>query len=302
LTPATKSVHGLSVPSFTFPAFPAMSALDFLAPLDIKAGMQDSRQHDSKGRPQRPDDRHKIFWIYVLILGAGAVVFFLGGLLVRNPNLPSYVYSRITSWLKNESNSSSGMPASRPSASPKTAEDYLELTRYDVRTLPADQKGVALALADAIGNAAAVQDRLAALEQNVRNDLPSLNSANALSAYAKMKPAATTLLEAATQQKIFFQSLETKLAQQFETSGLHEDLAKQVASLFYQGTPGQRAIDQAAKSEKLATELLAIANLLAETPNKWHVSSDGTIHAQDKKLEEEYRGHHEALTSVISSQ
>jgi hypothetical protein len=279
-----------------------MSALEFVAPLDIKAGMQDSRQNDSKRRQQRPDDRHKIFWIYVLILGAGAVVFFLGGLLMRNPKLPSYLYSRITSWLKNESNSSSGMPASRPSRSPKTAEDYLELTRYDVRVLPAGQRGVALALADAIGNAAAVQDRLAALQQNVRNDLPTLTSPDALTAYAKIKPAAATLLDAANQQKIFFQSLETKLAQQFERSGLHEDLAKQVASLFYQGTPGQKAIDQAAKSEKLATELLAIANLLAETPNKWRVSSDGTITSRDEKLEEEYLGHHGALMSVISNQ
>jgi hypothetical protein len=259
--------------------------------------MQASPENDPKGRPEQPDDRHRVFWIYVLILGAGVVFFFLGGLLMRNPHLPSYLYSRITSWLQNESNPSSSRG---PPAPPKTAEDYLELTHYDVRVLPADQRGVALALADAIGNAAAVQDRLTALEQNVRNDLPALKSANALSAYATMKPAAAKLLEAANQQKVFFQSLETKLTQQFERSGIHEDLAKQIASLFYQGTPGQKAIDQATKSEKLASELLAIANLLAETPNKWRVSSDGTISSQDKKLEEEYREHREALVSVIN--
>ena len=257
--------------------------------------MQASPENDPKGRPEQPDDRHRVFWIYVLILGAGVVFFFLGGLLMRNPQLPSYLYSRITSWLQNESNPSSSRG---PPAPPKTAKDYLELTHYDLRVLPADQRGVALALADAIGNAAAVQDRLTALEQNVRNDLPTLKSANAVSAYAKMKPAAATLLEAANQQKVFFQSLETKLTQQFERSGIHEDLAKQIASLFYQETPGQKAVDQATKSEKLASELLAITNLLAETPNKWRVSSDGTIRSQDKKLEEEYREHREALISA----
>jgi hypothetical protein len=258
--------------------------------------MQAPVENDPKGRPERPDDRHRVFWIYVLILGGGVVFFFLGGLLMRNPQLPSYLYSRITSWLQNERNPSSsrGLPAP-----PKTAEDYLELTHYDVRALPAEQRGVALALADAIGNAAAVQDRLTALDQNVRNDLPSLKSANALSAYAKMKAAAGTLLEAANQQRVFFQSLEATLTQQFQASGIHEDLAKQIASLFYQGTPGQEAIDQATKSEKLASELLAIANLLAETPNKWRVSSDGTISSPDKKLEEEYREHRDALTSVV---
>ena len=261
--------------------------------------MQESREKDPKGRPEEPGDRHKVFWIYVLILGGGVVLFFLGGLLMRNPNLPSYLYSRVTSWLKNESDTSSSR---RPPASLKTAADYLELTRYDVRVLSPDQRAIALTLADAIGNAAAVQDRLTALDQNVRNNLPTLKSASALSAYAKMKPEAAKLLDAADQQKVFFESLETKLTEQFERSGLHEELAKQVASLFYQGTPGQKAVDQAIKSEKLASELLAIANLFAETPNKWNVSADGTVHSPDKKLDQEYRGHHNALLSVISDQ
>ena len=270
-----------------------------MAPLDIKAGMQESHEKDPKGRPEEPDDRHKVFWIYVLILGGGVVLFFLGGLLMRNPNLPSYLYARVTSWLKNESDTSSSR---RPPASLKTAADYLELTHYDVRVLPPDQRAIALTLADAIGHAAAVQDRLTALEQNVRNDLPTLKSASALSAYAKTKPEAAKLLDAADQQKVFFESLEAKLTEQFERSGLHEELAKQVASLFYQGTPGQKAVDQAIKSEELASELLAIANLFAETPNKWDVSSDGTVHSPDEKLDQEYRGHHNALLSVISDQ
>jgi hypothetical protein len=261
--------------------------------------VQDSPQKGPKGRPDEPDDRHRVVWIYVLILGGGVVFFFLGGLLMRNPNLPSFLYSRVTSWLRNENNASSSRRVPPP---PKTAEDYLELTHYDVRELPPDQRGVALALADAIGNAAAVQDRLRALEQNVRNDLSTLKSRDALSAYAKMKPAAATLLQAANQQKVFFENLETNLAQQFETSGVYEDLAKQIAARFYQRTPGQRAIDQADKSEKLASELLAIANLLSETPNKWRVSSDGAIHAQDKKLDDEYRAHRDALTSAIGNQ
>jgi hypothetical protein len=278
---------------------PGDVGIEFLGPPDIKAEMRDSHEKDAKGRPEHRDDRHKVFWIYVLILGAGVVVFFLGGLLMRNPNLPSYLYSQVTSWLKNESNPSSSL---RPPPSLKTAEDYLELTRYDVRVLTSDQRAIALALADAIGNAAAVQDRLSALEQNVRNDLPTLKSAKALSAYSRIKPEAAKLLDAADQQKVFFESLATKLAEQFERSGLHPDMAKQVASLFYQSTPGQKAVDQAAKSEKLASELLAIANLLAETPNKWRVSSDGAIHSPDEKLDQEYRGHEEALMSVISNQ
>jgi hypothetical protein len=265
--------------------------------------MQDSPEkgpsgNGSRRRPKEPDDRPRVGWIYVLILGGGAVLFFLGGLLMRNPHLPSYIYSRVTNWLQNENNTSSPLRLPPP---PKTAEDYLELTHYDVRLLPPHQRGVALALAEAIGSAAAVQDRLTALQQTVQNDLPTLKSADALSAYAKIKPAAATLLEAANRQKDFFQNLETGLAQQFERSGVHENLAKQIASLFYQGTPGQKAVDKADKAEKLASQLLAIANLLSETQNQWRVSPDGAISSPDKKLEEEYREHQQALQAAIGA-
>jgi hypothetical protein len=158
-----------------------------------------------------------------------------------------------------------------------------------------------LALADAIGNAAALQDRLAALEQSVRNDLASLNSANAISAYAKIKPEATKLLNAANQQKLFFENLETTLTGQLANNGVRQEMARQVASLFYEGRPGQKAVDQAAKSDQLATEILAIANLLEETPSKWRVSSDGIIHSPDKKLEEEYQRHAAALRAALST-
>jgi hypothetical protein len=256
--------------------------------------MQDSRQRAPNRGPEDPGDGHKVFWVYVLVLGGGSVLFFLGGLLVRNPNLPSYLYSQVNSWWKNENDSSSHL---RPFASPKSAEDYLALTHYDVRALPPDQRAIALVLADAIGNAAALQDRLAALEQSVRNDLASLKSANAISAYAKIKPQATKLLNAANQQKLFFENLESTLTGQLANNGVRQETAQQVASLFYEGTPGQKAMDQAAKSDHLATEILAIANLLEETPSKWRVSSDGTIHSPDKKLEEEYQAHATALST-----
>ena len=156
-------------------------------------------------------------------------------------------------------------------------------------------------MADAIGNAAALQDRLAALEQSVRNDLASLNSANPISAYAKIKPEATKLLNAANQQKLFFENLETTLTGQLANNGVRQEIARQVASLFYEATPGQKALDQAAKSDQLATEILAIANLLEETPSKWRVSSDGEIHSPDKKLEQEYQRHAAALRAALST-
>ena len=183
-----------------------------------------------------------------------------------------------------------------------TAEDYLALTHYDVRTLSPVQKVVALALVNLSGETADAQDRLSHLAQVVLNDLPSLKSADALAAYQKLKPEATRLLDAAGQQKNLFGDLESNLATQLQKGGLNSgETAKEVALRFHQDTPGQKAVDEAVKQQKLSTELIAIANLLAETPNKWQVSPDGTIRSPDNKLDEEYRGHREALDAAIAA-
>ena len=261
--------------------------------------MKDSRKSDPQEHPEEPGDRHKVFWVYVLILGGGVLIFFLGGLWVRNPDLPSYLYSEISSWLSNRNRPASG--ALRPPPSPKTAEDYLALTHYDVRTLSPMQKAVALTLVNLSGETADAQDRLSHLAQVVLNDLPSLKSADALAAYQKLKPEATRLLDAARQEKNLFEDLESNLATQLQKGGLNNETAKEVALRFYQDTPGQKAVDEAVKQQKLATELIAIANLLAETPNKWQVSPDRTIRSPDNKLDEEYRGHREALDAAIAA-
>jgi hypothetical protein len=264
-----------------------------------QGGVKDSRKSEPEEHPEEPGHRHKVFWVYVLILGGGVVIFFLGGLWVRNPDLPSYLYSQISGWLGSRNRPASG--GLRPPPSPKTAEDYLALTHYDVRTLSAVQRAVALALVNLSGETADARDRLSHLAQTVLNDLPSLKSADALAAYQKIKPEATRLLDAADRQKNLFENLESNLATQLQNGGLNGEMAKEVAQRFYQDTPGRKAVDEAAKQQKLATELIAIANLLAETTGKWQVWSDGTIRSLDKKLDEEYGEHHNALMVAVGN-
>jgi hypothetical protein len=260
--------------------------------------VKESRKTDPEEHPEKAGDHHKVFWIYALILGAGVVIFFLGGLWMRNPGLPSYLYSEISSWLGNRKRPPS--EGSRTVPEPKTAEDYLALTQYDMRRLSPVQQAVAFALVNLSGKTADAQDRLRHLAQAVQNDLPTLKSGDALAGYQKLKPEAARLLDAADQQKSLFENLQSDLATQLQQAGLDPEMAKKVALRFDQGTPGQKAVDEAVNQQKLATELIAIANLLAETPNKWRVSPDGTIHSADSKLDEEYRAHREALDAVSS--
>jgi F0F1-type ATP synthase beta subunit len=75
-------------------------------------------------------------------------------------------------------------------------------------------------------------------------------------------------------------------------------MARQVATLFCQQMSAEAAVKRAAKLERFASELLATAELFAETPGEWSVSPTGQIHAKDPKLEQEYTEHRASLTEA----
>jgi hypothetical protein len=242
---------------------------------------------DSDDRQEKPGHRRKVLLIYIVVLGCSTLLFFLGGLLLRNPNAPFYFQAAVESWLK-----------PKPSATPKTAEDYLELSRQKPTDLSPDQKLIARELANLTAKISQAQERLTASIATVKAELPRLNTADALAAYDRLKDEATKLASTASQQKALLDDLADRITQQLETRGLTNDMARQVANLFCQRINAEAAINHAAKVQQFASELLATAELFAETPGQWSVSPTGEIHSKDPKLEEEYTEHQTSLTAA----
>jgi hypothetical protein len=247
-------------------------------------------------RQERPGYRRKVLLVYAFVLGSSAILFFLGGFLLRNPNALPYFRAAIESWWK---------PKTRGPDAPTTAADYLKLSHRNLTDLSPEQKPIARELADLARKVSEIQGRLDSSKEAVQEQLPRLKTADALSAYTGLKAEAAKLASAAGRQKAFFEGLEDWITERLKTRGLSSDMAGQVAALFCQRVNAQDAINQAAKLQGFASELLCTAELLAETPGQWTVFSNGEIRSKDPKLEEEYREHQTSLVAamqVISGQ
>jgi hypothetical protein len=258
--------------------------VEFSCSADYPDGML---KPDSDDRQEKQGHRRKVLLIYILVLGGSAILFFLGGFLLRNPSAPSYFQAAVESWLK-----------PKPSVTPITAEDYLELSRQKPTDLSPELKLIARDLANLITKVSQAQDRLTASTAAVNAELPRLKTSEALAAYDRLKDEATKLASAASQQKALLDGLADRITQQLQTHGLTNDMARQVANLFGQRIKAEALADHAAKVQQFASELLATAELLAETPGQWSASPTGEIHSKDPKLEQEYTEHQANLTAA----
>ena len=110
--------------------------------------------HRDEEAPPPPRNRFIRFVFAVLFLVIGAAVFFAGGVVVRNPELPNYLLDRI---VRGFHGAASGRTATgkgvvssaenlKPPPPPTTPEQYLNLMSYDENSLPSDERAVASVL------------------------------------------------------------------------------------------------------------------------------------------------------------
>ena len=107
--------------------------------------------HQDDEAPPPPRNRFIRFLFAALFLVVGMVVFFIGGLVVRNPELPNYLLDQIVRHFQGASGSKVNTKAIRSGAGakinqtpppvPTTAEEYVNLMNYDENVL-SDRKSV----------------------------------------------------------------------------------------------------------------------------------------------------------------
>lgn len=114
--------------------------------------------HQDDEAPSPPRNSFTRFIFAVLFLVIGMVVFFIGGLVVRNPELPNYLLDRIIRRFKGATPAGVTINPSRsgissnitPPPVPKTAEEYLNLMNYDENVLSSEERPIASILNQAV--------------------------------------------------------------------------------------------------------------------------------------------------------
>ena len=115
----------------------------------LKPGMDILRpppghQDDEAPPPRRNPFIRLVFAVLFLVIGM--VVFFIGGLVVRNPELPNYVLDQIVRHFRGSANAGIRVnPVAKitPPPSPTTAEEYIDLLNYDENDLSPSERAIA---------------------------------------------------------------------------------------------------------------------------------------------------------------
>ena len=121
-----------------------------------KPGMQILRPPPGSGGSEGTEDvapsknRFLQVLVAVLFLVIGMVIFFVGGVIVRNPELPNYLLDQVvTRFRGTKGNQNTGIERTgagagnvTPPPSPTTAEEYLNLMSYDENVLSTDERAI----------------------------------------------------------------------------------------------------------------------------------------------------------------
>lgn len=288
----------------------------------LKPGMDILRpppghQDDEAPPPRRNPFIRLVFAVLFLVIGM--VVFFIGGLVVRNPELPNYLLDQIvrrfqsatahgtTSGKANVSSSEN----LKPPPPPTTPEQYLNLMSYDERTLPPDERAAASVLNQ---NTVTLEDFTLI---RWATEVDQLMARQIIPGFAKIQPGSDVTDVRAAIEKCsekakgvtqFYQDLPEQIAGKLISAGVSNSLAHQTGQFFAERAQSQKNISAATELSLACKSMTTLVDLLVKPPANWKRDSTGTVMfttwntaEQFNAASKEFTAHFNALYAVFKT-
>jgi hypothetical protein len=268
------------------------------------------QQDDEAPPPSR--NRFLRFLFAILFLVVGMVVFFIGGVVVRNPQMPNYLLDRIVRHFQGRDARSAtagkGYVSSaenlKPPPTPTTPEQYLNLMSYDENTLPPDERAAASVL-----NQTVVHLEAASFVRS-SPEMAQLFSKQIIPGIAKLQPggSVTEIRDAIEKCRVkantiiqFYQELPEDLAQKLIAAGVPDSLAHQTGELFTKRAKSELNISSAAEVNLACNSVTTLVDLLSKNPSKWKRNNDGNVLFTTKTLYDQFNAATQDLNSAIKA-
>ena len=268
--------------------------------------------HRDEEAPPPPRNRFIRFVFAVLFLVIGVVVFFIGGVVVRNPELPNYLLDRIVRGFhgaaKSRTTTGTRVVSSaenlKPPPPPTTAEQYLNLMSYDENSLPPEERAVASVLNQAVnglGKTSSIRgsQRLAQLFNE--QIWPGLKDLQPGGDTTQIRGAVAECHETADAAIKFYQELPEQLASKLMAVGVSGSLAHQTAEIFVERAQARQNISYAAEVNLVCKNITTMLDLLSKNATKWKRGPNGNIVSTSKALFEQYNAAALDLNSAVKS-
>lgn len=264
-------------------------------------------QQDDEAPPP-PRNRFLRFVFAVLFLVIGMVIFFVGGLVVRNPELPNYLLDQIVRRFRGETrgNATSGKAYVssaenlKPPPPPATAEQYLNLMSYDESRLPPDERAAASVLNQTANGLVGIRSpRLAQLfNDRILAELQSLQPGGDVTG---IRSAVAECHETANAAIKFYQELPEQLAAKLMAAGVTGSLAHQTAEIFAERAQAKQTISYAANVNLVCKNVTTMVDLLSKNSTKWKRNSNGSVQFTSKAPFEQYNAAAIEMNSAVKA-
>ena len=266
--------------------------------------------HQDDEAPPPPRNRFIRFLFAALFLVVGMVVFFIGGLVVRNPELPNYLLDQIVRHFQGASGSKVNTKAIRSGAGakinqtpppvPTTAEEYVNLMNYDENVLSSDERAIVSILNQAVPSVLVGGPPVYRISQEI---LPQIQSLKPGDDASSIRTAIQQCRDQVSAEVRHCQDAAVQLEGKLAAAGMASSMAHEVAEAFARRPLTNGTVYWPDESNTACDDVTTLIDMLSKNPGKWKRGSDGSLLFENQALIDQYnaatREMNTALTRAI---
>jgi hypothetical protein len=261
-----------------------------------------------EGDEAPPPSRNRFarFVFAILFLVIGMVIFFVGGLVVRNPELPNYLLDQIVRRFQGAPPSGVRMNApdhtattktsQTPPPAPTTAEGYVDLMNYDESMLSPNERTVASVLTQMVPY---VLVGSAPTERFTQEIFPALQALKPGDDVTKIRTIVQECRDLVSKYIRHCQDGAVQVEAKLSGTGLTAAMAHDVAQAFARRPLTNGTLYWPDEFNKACDDADTLIDLLAKNPSKWKRVADGQLSFTSPALIDQFNATSKDLNTAL---
>jgi hypothetical protein len=262
-------------------------------------------QQDDEAPPP-PRNRFLRFVFAALFLVIGMLIFFVGGLVVRNPELPNFLLDQIVRRFQGETSSEvstnpSGHGAriktsETPPPAPTTAEEYLSLMNYDENILSPDERTIVSILNEMVPE---VLVGSAPTERFSQEIFPALQNLKPGDDVTKLRSTVQECRDLVSKYVRHCQDGAVLVEAKLTGTGLTPSMAHDIAEAFSRRPLTNGTLYWPDEFNKACDAAVRLVDILSKNPAQWKRGGDGQLFFLNQALFDQYNATSKDLNTAL---
>lgn len=256
------------------------------------------------------------FFFAALFLVIGMVIFFVGGVVVRNPELPNYLLDQIVTRFRGTPNTQGlgnqqtsvqqlverhavgGVATGTPPPPPQTAEEYLDLMSYDENILSPDQRNIVSILNQTVPAVLIESPPTMRFSEGIIPEIRSLKPGDDVTRVRTMLQECRDLVGADVRG---CQNGADQLEGKLTAAGLVPTMAHEVAVAFARRPLTRGTVYWPDELNRACDDAATLIDVLSTNPSKWKRNEDGSLSFATQALAERFNTASKDLTAALNA-